>query len=194
MSENKITAWINVGYELLGSDGLEGMKVERLARMLKLNKSGFYYYFGSMQSFVKGLLEHHVAIAKVISDEMATCNNFDPDLLMVIVRHKNFFLVESHLLVGSKACAFDGDFDAASRILLPQLLPLWRKSSGQDFEPATALAYLNMIRHFFYSRIDQAHINYEHLHNLTAETRGVLAGIRIEPRMSLSRQGQTSSE
>jgi hypothetical protein len=46
------------GYELLSTDGMEGIKVERLARNLALNKSGFYHYFKAMDVFVKSLLRH----------------------------------------------------------------------------------------------------------------------------------------
>jgi len=41
MSKLKIDAWIKAGYKLLGKEGVDGVKVERLARILQLNKSGF---------------------------------------------------------------------------------------------------------------------------------------------------------
>jgi AcrR family transcriptional regulator len=182
MSAMKIDAWIRVGYKLLSSEGMEGMKIERLARTLKLNKSGFYYYFGSMNAFFKRLMEYHVAIAVTIAEEIDECDTIDPDLLLLVVQHKEFFLVEANLIVKSKT-PFAGDLDGASNVINKAILALWKKTSGLDVDPAAALAYVNIIRHFLYARIDQKHIDFEYLHNLTRETREVLSKVAYEHRV-----------
>jgi AcrR family transcriptional regulator len=51
MTISKINTWIKAGYKLLGTEGMDGIKVERLARILDLNKSGFYHYFGTMEFY-----------------------------------------------------------------------------------------------------------------------------------------------
>jgi AcrR family transcriptional regulator len=39
-------AWIKKGYSLLAKEGLSGIQVGSLARMMGVNKSGFYLHFG----------------------------------------------------------------------------------------------------------------------------------------------------
>src|SRR5262245_3858623 len=101
MSASKIETWVKAGYKLLGSEGPEGIKIERLARVLSLNKSGFYYYFKTMEAFLVHLLEYHVEIARRVASEIGQCETIDPDLVRLMLRHKSFFLVESQLLVRS---------------------------------------------------------------------------------------------
>ena len=45
------SVWTEEGYRLFAKEGLDGIQVERLARILSLNKSGFYHYFGDLEGF-----------------------------------------------------------------------------------------------------------------------------------------------
>jgi len=184
MAASKIDTWLKAGYKLLGTEGIEGIKIERLAKILDLNKSGFYHYFGTMEGFIKSLVQHHIQKAKVIAEEIASCQTIDPDLLLLIVKHKGFFLVESQLLVKSRPPHADEEVDEAGKILNEELLQLWRKASTLPQDDSVALAYLNIIRHFFYARVDAEHINYEFLHRLTVETKGVMDKVITEQHLS----------
>jgi len=192
MTHSKIDTWIRAGYKLLGTEGMDGIKVERLAKILALNKSGFYHYFGTMEAYVKSLLDHHVSLAKNIASEIANCQNIDPDLLLLVVKHKQFFLVESQLLVKSRPAHMDEDLDEAGRIVNEQLLPLWRKTSDIPEDASAALGFLNIIRHFFYARMDGEHIDYEFLHALAVETQDVLDKIMDRNVSTPHQQGPTS--
>jgi AcrR family transcriptional regulator len=181
MSKEKTEAWIKAGYKLFSAEGIESLKVERLARSLELNKSGFYHYFGSMNIYLKGLLEYHVNLARKVTQEVERCKDLDPDLLLLIIRHKSFFLVESQLLVKCKPIQFFGeDISTAGKIVSIELLPLWRKFTQLPEESTAAIAYLNIILHFFYARISSDNMNYEFLHSLTVETQGVLKKVMSE--------------
>jgi AcrR family transcriptional regulator len=174
MSELKIETWTKAGYELLATDGLSGIKIERLARILSLNKSGFYYYFGTMEGFLKPLFQHHARVAEVVAAEIAHCENIDPDLLHLIIRHRTFFLVESQLLVKSNHARMEHDMDEAWRIITKELISLWRRIGDVPEEETVVHAYFNIIRHFFYARIDPDNIDYKFLHSLAAEMNEVL--------------------
>lgn len=189
MSASKLETWISAGYELLGREGMEGMRIERLARSLHLNKSGFYYYFGGMGLFLKRLIRHHVERAQIVGEEMANCKNLDPDLLLLVVKHREFFLVESQLLVKSRLARFDEDVDEAGKIISRGLLPLWRKGRTQTEDAASSLAYLNIIRHFVYSRINPENINYPFLHKLADETVSALGNVVAGNRVSSGSTG-----
>jgi len=180
MSKEKTEEWIKAGYKLFSSEGMESLKVERLARTLELNKSGFYHYFGSMNIYLKGLCEYHVNLARKVTQEVARCKDLDPDLLLLMIRHKSFFLVESQLLVKCKPVQFAEDISTAGKIVSKELLPLWRKFTQLPEDSAAAIAYLNIILHFFYARINSNNMNYEFLHSLTVETQEVLKKVMNE--------------
>jgi len=149
MTVSKIDLWISTGYKLLGTEGMDRIKVEHMAKILVLNKSGFYHYFGNMESYLKCLLQYYVSLARNIASEIARCQNIDPDLLHLIVKRKAFFLVESQLLVKSRPAHIDEDLDEAGRIVNDELLPLWRKIRHLPEDTSAAIGLLNIIRHFF---------------------------------------------
>ena len=174
MAASKIETWIKAGYKILGAEGVDGIKIERLAKTLKLNKSGFYYYFGTMEFYLKSVLQYHLECAHSIGTEIADCKNIDPDLLNLIVKYKTFFLVESQLLGKCKLPHVRHDVDEAGQIINKAFLQLWQNTEGLSGDPAVMLDYLNILHHFLYSRIATETINYENLHALAVETRAVL--------------------
>jgi len=192
MSKLKIEAWVKAGYKLFGKEGMEGIKVERLARNLQLNKSGFYHYFGSMKTYLKSLLQYHVGMSKSIAEEIEDCENFDPDLLNLIIKHKAFFLVESQLLLKSKPSYFGSEVDEASKIINKKLLPLWRKETQLPEDSVVALSYLNIILHFFYARLNSDNMSYQFLHSLTFETEAVLNKVMDEKSISSTKIKRTA--
>lgn len=174
MSASRIETWIQPGYELLGAEGIDRIKIERLARILKLNKSGFYHYFGNMRSYIEALLQYHISMAKRVATEIADTRNIDPDLLQLIVKHKSFFLVESQLLVKSRPAPGYTNINEAGKIINKELLALWKNTQGLPDDMSVAHGYLNIIRHFVYARIDTNNISYEFLHKLSVEIKEVL--------------------
>jgi AcrR family transcriptional regulator len=169
MSASKIDIWIKAGYKILGTQ--EEIKVERLARLLSLNKSGFYYYFGTMESFLKSLLNYHEQLAEEVADEIAGCETIDPDLLLLIVRHRSFFLVESQIVVKGKLNNTGLPVSGASKIVNHQLMLLWQRYNGVQEDYQVNPAYVNIIQSFIYARIDENNISYKLLLDLLAETK-----------------------
>jgi len=174
MTKTKTDSWIKAGYEVFGKDGIEGLKVERLARILELNKSGFYQYFGSMTTYMQSLLRYHIEMATQVANEVGGCVNLDPDLLTLMVKHKTFFLVESQLLVKCRPSQFGSEIYEAGKIINQKMLPMWKTATQLPEDLTAALAYLNIILHFFYARINTDNMSYELLHALAYETKGVL--------------------
>lgn len=189
MSKIKTDAWIKAGYSILGKEGIEGIKVERLARILDLNKSGFYYYFGSMETFLHKLIRYHVSEAKVVAQELSGCVNLDPDLLMLVIKHKTFFLVESQLLVKCRPSQFGADLEEATNLVNKEILPLWRTATQLPEDLHAALAYLNIINHFFYARISSDKMNYDFLQSVAIETKEVLNKVVDEKQRNLNSLG-----
>jgi AcrR family transcriptional regulator len=49
--------WLSAALKLLGEKGVDGVKVERLARILGVSKGGFYWHFKNRRDFLKYLLD-----------------------------------------------------------------------------------------------------------------------------------------
>lgn len=51
-------AWISAGFRILAEDGVEGVRVERLAKKLNVSKGPFYWRFSDRAELLKAMLEH----------------------------------------------------------------------------------------------------------------------------------------
>jgi AcrR family transcriptional regulator len=67
--------WIQLGSEKFSQSGLNGLNVEEMARMLKCNKSGFYWYFKNRGNFVQEIVEYWVTKATDELIQMAEKQN-----------------------------------------------------------------------------------------------------------------------
>ena len=48
--------WINLGYRLFSEQGVSGINVEKMAKILKINKSSFYWHFKTKKDFIDQLI------------------------------------------------------------------------------------------------------------------------------------------
>lgn len=49
--------WINLGYKIFADQGVSGIVVEKMAKVLKVNKSSFYWHFKTKKEFIRQLVE-----------------------------------------------------------------------------------------------------------------------------------------
>ena len=48
--------WVNIGYKLFSEQGASGIIVEKMAKILKVNKSSFYWHFKTKKEFIEHLI------------------------------------------------------------------------------------------------------------------------------------------
>ena len=48
--------WINLGYRIFSEQGASGIVVEKMARILNVNKSSFYWHFKTRKVFIENLI------------------------------------------------------------------------------------------------------------------------------------------
>jgi AcrR family transcriptional regulator len=170
---SKIEKWVKAGYQLLATDEIDGINIEKLAKTLNANKSGFYHYFGTREEYFKQLVKHHIERAQIVATAIQHCEKIDPDLLMVIVKEKIFFLVEAQLLLKGKPLKATFDTTGAGRIIADAVVALWRKHNAPVNDLKGALATVDIIRHYFYARINAQNISYKFLHGLLEEIKAM---------------------
>lgn len=52
------SAWIEAAIELIATEGIAGLRIETLARRLRVTKGSFYWHFRDRRSLQQALLEH----------------------------------------------------------------------------------------------------------------------------------------
>lgn len=175
MSQGKTrNQWVETGFELFAHEGHEGLQVERLARILNRNKSGFYHYFGTMENYIGALMRHLTKQADIVVTETRKANEFDPGFLNVMVNQSIIILATMQLVRNRNVPLFTETFRQVTHKIDQALLPLWVTHIGITNNPDLALRYFEIVRDMFFSRITSTMLNYKYLHNLAHEARTIV--------------------
>jgi AcrR family transcriptional regulator len=166
--------WIETGFELFAQEGHEGLQVERLARILNRNKSGFYHYFGTMDKYFGALMRHMHKQADIIVAETRVAQAFDPGFLMVMEKNKLTVMATMQLIRNRNVPLFAENFREVTNKIDQALLPLWANHIGVPNDLKLALRYFEMIRDMFFARITFDTLHYDYLHNMASEAKAII--------------------
>jgi AcrR family transcriptional regulator len=173
----KASAWTEQGYVLFSEEGIDGIHIERLARILSLNKSGFYHYFGDVEGFHSELIKLHKSYAELYFTELRDVPMIEPDYLNLVVKYKVFIMFHVQLLRRKDKPMFLEVADAIDRKENILISKLWSQYIGLDDNPDLALRYFDVVRDTLYSRINFENFNYGYLHSLLTETKMLMREI-----------------
>jgi AcrR family transcriptional regulator len=168
------SAWLEQGYLLFAADGPDGVQIERIARILQLNKSGFYHYFGDMEGYYTDLLQLHKLKTEAYLNEIRDLQSIDPEFFHLVVRFKVSTVFHVQLIRCSNNPVFYNlakALDQKEEILVRHL---WSEYLGFQENPDLAMRYFIMIRDMFYTRASLQNITYEFLRDLTGEAKDVV--------------------
>jgi len=168
---NNSHVWINVGYDLFACEGHEGLQVERLARILNLNKSGFYHYFGSHDIFFECLVQHHRRRVDLLIEDIGNIRTFDPGYLHVLVNHHTTVLANMQLMRNQHIQLFEHAFNEVNQKINGAMVTLWSEYLGMPDQPELALRYFNMTSALLYTRVTYHNLNFEFLHQIASEAK-----------------------
>lgn len=163
--------WIEAGFELFAREGHEGIQVERLSRILKLNKSGYYHYFVSPERYQGVLMRHMHKQADLMVTDIRICTEFDPGFLRLMVKHKFTILATMQLVRNRNVALFTETYREVTQKIDSALLPLWAEYIGLKHNLPLALRYFEMIRDMFFSRITENTLHYDFLHTVAMEAK-----------------------
>jgi AcrR family transcriptional regulator len=166
-----VSLWAEQGYSLFAEEGLEGIQVERLARILQLNKSGFYHYFGDMEGFLAEIVKLHEVKVNDFLREVAHVKQLDPDYLQLVIKHTAFVMFQVHLTHEKNKHGFYHVAEVVDQRISVAIQHLWRDFLGVGTNSELAIRYYNMVRDTFYMRINFQKLGYPFLHDLVTESK-----------------------
>lgn len=176
------TAWIKTGYALFAAEGLEGVRIERIAKELKLNKSGFYHYFGDRESFLEELAKHHIDLAHQLAGAFQNIKQIDPDLINLMVATREPILAHMQMMRNNHHPVLNACYLQANDMTIAELLPRFAEYIGITQDLEFAGKYLEYVRDMVHVRLTPENLNETFLRNLFSEikllmqSRGSLKG------------------
>ena len=167
--------WVEAGYNLFAEEGLEGLQIERLARIVNLNKSGFYHYFGDLDVYYEELLKRHQHRATLYFDKVLAVKSIDPDYFDVLIEFKmpTFFQMQLDRIKDKPSFRQLAEWvDQKEDVAIKQI---WCQYLGVEGNSDLAMRYFDIIRGMFYERISLKNYTFQVLSNLFTETKAVLS-------------------
>lgn len=77
--------WIDAAWEALGEGGVEGVRIERLARKLGVTKGSFYWHFKNRQGLIDALLDRWFAMREENREEFLRENPDPADRMWKVI-------------------------------------------------------------------------------------------------------------
>lgn len=173
-NHSSYSKWIKVGYELFTEDAHEGIQIERLARIIGLNKSGFYHYFKDLDNYFLKLMEFHIERAKIIDQEVLQIKQIDPDFIDLLCKHTDFLLFQMQLVKNRRIPLFEKTYLQNIHLFDLIILPHWANFIGIPDKPDLALNYFNIIREMFFMRITAKNCDIEFYRKTLYEAKGIV--------------------
>ena len=167
--------WIATGYHLFAKEGPDGIHVERLARILHLNKSGFYYYFGDRECYVDRLVSYHYHMFDLFVKDVANCKNVDPDYVNILVKHKVAEMAQIQLVRNKSNPWFYAAHEKLDEKIDYAVWPIWAKYTAISNDPELAIIYHGLVRDVLYSRVNWENFDFKYIQFLVDEAKDIVA-------------------
>lgn len=180
MSELK-QSWIDVGYDLFSKEGPKGLKVEVLARLVGKSKSSFYHHFADLEVFTGHLLRYHLSCSEVIVRKEQECKNVIPELLHVLVEHKQDLLFNRQLRVHRSNPEFEVCFQKTSAEVGAAVLGIWAEALGLQDNSSLVLMILRLSLENFYLQITEDTLTYEWLEKYVKDLQAMAREFSKQP-------------
>lgn len=165
--------WVEKGYTLFAEEGLDGIQVERLARMVARNKSGFYHYFSDLEGFCEELIKLHEQKTDDFVKDVLGAKTLDPDFFLVLSKHAYMVMFQVQLTRNKRSFLF---FEASKEVdekVNFAVYRMWSDYLGVHNNADLATRYFSLIRDMFYTRISFQNFNYPFLQSIAVEAKGL---------------------
>jgi AcrR family transcriptional regulator len=171
---DKREIWIIKGYEIFSFVGVEGLKIEQLAKEVGISKSSFYHYFADLDIFIDKILIHHLNKSSVIAEKERKAKRINPDLINILIEHKSDLLFNRQLRINSNKSNFRETLIKSSRIIGTDFIKLWLTDTKLNLTTKQAEGIFELAMENFFLQINQDNINkewlvtyFENLHRIT---------------------------
>jgi AcrR family transcriptional regulator len=155
--------WVKTGYEICALSGLNGLKIEPLAKKVGISKSSFYHYFADLDLFIDELLNYHLEQSYIIAEKEQCAKNIDTDLIDIIVEHKIDLLFNRQLRINRERKLFSDSLIKSNQIVGNAFVMLWVKDLDLKLTVRQLEGIFELALENFYLQINSENLNHRWL-------------------------------
>lgn len=143
--------------------GLNGLKIEPLAKKVGKSKSSFYHYFAELELFIEALLKLYIQQAYVLDMKLKNANNIKPDSISILLEHKTDLLFSKQLRINNEVLIFVKTSTKAKEIVRDSFILVWAKDLNLKLNQKQLEAIFELALENFYMQINPENFNFEWL-------------------------------
>ncbi len=166
-----IQAWLDEGYSIFSSEGPASIQIERVARRLNKNKSGFYHFFRDRESFIDCLMGEHLGRLNSLTYQIREIRNFEPEYFDFLIGHKEVFFFQVQLVKNRETELFRDTLDHFNARIAAAVIPVWSDYLESSIEVADKLWALT--RDAVFCRATQDSFTQRWLADLMSEAKAI---------------------
>ncbi|TAF68112.1 MAG: TetR/AcrR family transcriptional regulator [Cytophagales bacterium] len=151
--------WIETGYALFANEGMQALKVERLAKKVGISKSSFYHYFADNELFIEELLDYHLQQSRIIAEKEKKSNHIDPDLIAILIEHKTDLLFNRQLRIQRNNPRFAHTLSLSDQIVGNSFIAIWVKDLGLQLSQKQLEGIFSLALENFYLQISEQNLS-----------------------------------
>ncbi|MEM8523774.1 MAG: TetR/AcrR family transcriptional regulator [Bacteroidota bacterium] len=155
--------WIIAAYEVFARAGFKGLRIEQLAKKVKISKSSFYHHFADLEYFTELLFEYHFDRCRVLAEKEKKCQIIDPDLINVLLEHRTDLLFHRQLRVHRGNANVEKALRKSNALLGNYAAMLWAKTINLNLSQVQLEGLFELATDDFYMRLTEDNLNYEFL-------------------------------
>jgi hypothetical protein len=185
-----LSLWTEEGYRLFAHEGLDGLQIERLARILQLNKSGFYHYFGDLEGYCTELIKLHHQKVKVFLEDIRQLKRLDPDYLLLLIEHTTTVMFQVQLTRAKDRFSLYNTSELVDLKVNAAVEKLWNDFLGDRHSVDLSIRYYYIVRDMFYTRVSFQNFTYAFLHDLVTDAKTLIDQVtqrRSQPALKIMR-------
>ena len=164
-----IQNWMDEGYSIFSAEGPSSIQVERVARKLNKNKSGFYYFFKDRESFIDCLMKAHLGRLNSLTHQIREIQNFEPDYFNLLIKNKETFFFQVQLVKNREIELFNDTLSQFNARIAVAVIPVWSDYLESSIEVGDKLWALT--RDAVYCRATHENFTYSWLLDLMSEAK-----------------------
>lgn len=155
--------WIETGYVHFATEGLDRVNVERLAKSLRLSKSGFYHYFGDQESYLETLMEHHITMGRRLAADLLNVRTIDPEFINLLIRYRLPVLAHNQLVRYRHHDLLYQTYKKVNLLVDHIIADLFASFIGFQDHLEFSTKYYSQVRDMFYTQVTPERLNYAFL-------------------------------
>lgn len=172
-----VDTWLDAGYAEFAAAGPAALKIEALARLVGISKSSFYHRFGDLDGFQQQLLQRHFDRVRIIAEKERQCKSIDPDLIRILLEHRQDLLFQRRLRMHRSDAAFAECIGKCDQISGAAFIGVWKRDLKLSLPESLWLETFSLALENFYGLIAEDSLNEKWLGDYFRNLKKTLIGL-----------------